>query len=200
MTRPLPLCQKQTCVPSEEVGASFELVLIYWRRVLRLDSISIQFGVLASAISFITRSLNFFARSTNRRFPSQRGAQFDSHVFSSSSRFCSTTVKNVSTQTSGTNSSNFDLASWIRSASALAIASVLGGVKSSLRRPKPTKSLSIKIPAALFAAVAQVLAYVYQLRAALSGQVAMPADLPELNVPEDLDPHHKPVSDREVFD
>ena len=58
----------------------------------------------------------------------------------------------------------------------------------------------IKIPAALFAAVAQVLAYVYQLRAALAGQIAMPADLPELNVPADLDPHNKPVSDMEVFD
>src|SRR4051812_2832948 len=35
--------------------------------------------------------------------------------------------------------------------------------------------LDREIPAALFGAVAQVLAYVYQLRAALSGQVAMPA-------------------------
>lgn len=47
-----------------------------------------------------------------------------------------------------------------------------------------------EIPAALFAAVAQVLAYVYQLRAALRGQVAMPGELPELNVPPELDPHH----------
>jgi flagellar biosynthesis protein FlhB len=45
-----------------------------------------------------------------------------------------------------------------------------------------------------------VLAYVYQLRAALAGQVAMPADLPELNVPADLDPHNKSVPDMEVFD
>ncbi|KNZ34392.1 MAG: type III secretion protein [Methylibium sp. NZG] len=49
-----------------------------------------------------------------------------------------------------------------------------------------------EIPAALFAAVAQVLAYVYQLRAALAGRSAMPGELPELNVPAELDPHHKP--------
>ena len=49
--------------------------------------------------------------------------------------------------------------------------------------------LDREIPAALFAAVAQVLAYVYQLRAALKGQVAMPDELPELNVPTELDPH-----------
>jgi flagellar biosynthesis protein FlhB len=57
-----------------------------------------------------------------------------------------------------------------------------------------------EIPAALFAAVAQVLAYVYQLRAALAGQVAMPAALPELNVPAELDPHHMPVPDGEDVD
>jgi flagellar biosynthetic protein FlhB len=51
-----------------------------------------------------------------------------------------------------------------------------------------------EIPAALFAAVAQVLAYVYQLRAALSGRAAMPGDLPELNVPAELDPHNKPMA------
>ncbi len=60
--------------------------------------------------------------------------------------------------------------------------------------------LDREIPAALFAAVAQVLAYVYQLRAALAGQVAMPNPLPELDVPEELDPHHKPVPGMEVFD
>ena len=49
--------------------------------------------------------------------------------------------------------------------------------------------LDREIPAALFAAVAQVLAYVYQLRAALAGQIAMPSGLPELNVPPELDPH-----------
>jgi len=60
--------------------------------------------------------------------------------------------------------------------------------------------LDREIPAALFAAVAQVLAYVYQLRAAFAGQVAMPNALPELNVPEELDPHHKPVPDTEIYD
>ena len=50
--------------------------------------------------------------------------------------------------------------------------------------------LDREIPAALFAAVAQVLAYVYQLRASLLGKAPPPADLPELNVPVELDPHH----------
>src|SRR5450755_1120679 len=45
-----------------------------------------------------------------------------------------------------------------------------------------------EIPAALFAAVAQVLAYVYQLRAAMRGQVSMPGMLPVLDVPAELDP------------
>ena len=49
--------------------------------------------------------------------------------------------------------------------------------------------LDREIPAALFAAVAQVLAYVYQLRAALAGQAAMPAALAALDVPPELDPH-----------
>jgi flagellar biosynthesis protein FlhB len=60
--------------------------------------------------------------------------------------------------------------------------------------------LDREIPAALFAAVAQVLAYVYQLRAALKGHVAMPAALPELNVPAELDPHNKPVPANEDFE
>jgi len=46
-----------------------------------------------------------------------------------------------------------------------------------------------EIPARLFSAVAQVLAYVYQLRAALAGRGAMPNDLPPIVVPADLDPH-----------
>ena len=48
-----------------------------------------------------------------------------------------------------------------------------------------------EIPAQLFAAVAQVLAYVYQLRAALVGRAPMPAAVPEVEVPAELDPHHK---------
>ena len=46
-----------------------------------------------------------------------------------------------------------------------------------------------EIPVALFAAVAQVLAYVYQLRSALAGKVPMPGVLPALDVPAELDPH-----------
>jgi flagellar biosynthesis protein FlhB len=57
-----------------------------------------------------------------------------------------------------------------------------------------------EIPAALFGAVAQVLAYVYQLRAALAGQVEMPSGLPELEVPAELDPHQKPVAGMEGVD
>jgi flagellar biosynthetic protein FlhB len=48
--------------------------------------------------------------------------------------------------------------------------------------------LDHEIPARLFSAVAQVLAYVYQLRAAMAGQGAMPKDLPTIVVPADLDP------------
>ena len=51
--------------------------------------------------------------------------------------------------------------------------------------------LDREVPAALFAAVAQVLAYVYQLRAALTGHSPMPGELPELSVPAELDPHNK---------
>lgn len=58
-----------------------------------------------------------------------------------------------------------------------------------------------EIPAALFGAVAQVLAYVYQLRAAMaSAKVAMPGPLPELTVPPELDPHNKPVAGLEDFE
>ncbi len=46
-----------------------------------------------------------------------------------------------------------------------------------------------EVPAALFAAVAQVLAYVYQLRAALAGQGSLPGALPTIDVPAALDPH-----------
>jgi flagellar biosynthetic protein FlhB len=47
-----------------------------------------------------------------------------------------------------------------------------------------------EIPGALYTAVAQVLAWVYQLKAALRGQGAMPAD-PLPQVPPELDPHFK---------
>ena len=49
------------------------------------------------------------------------------------------------------------------------------------------------IPAALYTAVAQVLAYVYRLRAALEGQGPMPVDMPQPEVPPELDPQSKSV-------
>ncbi len=60
--------------------------------------------------------------------------------------------------------------------------------------------LDQEIPQALFAAVAQVLAYVYRLRAAMAGRGAAPGELPELPVPPELDPHHTPVPDMEHFE
>lgn len=47
------------------------------------------------------------------------------------------------------------------------------------------------IPAQLYAAVAQVLAYVYRLKAALRGEGRMPEALAEPFVPPELDPHHQ---------
>jgi flagellar biosynthesis protein FlhB len=46
-----------------------------------------------------------------------------------------------------------------------------------------------EVPAALFAAVAQVLAYVYQLRAALAGKAPMPQAVPEPQLPPGFDPN-----------
>ena len=54
--------------------------------------------------------------------------------------------------------------------------------------------LDMEIPVALYSAVAQVLAYVFQLRQALSGQAPMPGNIPDLDVPRDLDPHNRPTS------
>ncbi|MGE0350728.1 flagellar biosynthesis protein FlhB [Hydrogenophaga sp.] len=48
-----------------------------------------------------------------------------------------------------------------------------------------------EIPSALYTAVAQVLAYVYQLKAAMKGQGVMPAEQPTPMVPPELDPHFK---------
>jgi flagellar biosynthetic protein FlhB len=48
-----------------------------------------------------------------------------------------------------------------------------------------------EIPSALYTAVAQVLAYVFQLKAALAGRGAMPAQVPVPDVPPELDPHWK---------
>jgi len=46
------------------------------------------------------------------------------------------------------------------------------------------------IPSALYTAVAQVLAYVYRLKAALRGEAPMPGEPPEPEVPAELDPQH----------
>ena len=46
------------------------------------------------------------------------------------------------------------------------------------------------IPAQLYTAVAQVLAYVYRLKAALRGEGRMPEAQPDPFVPPELDPHH----------
>jgi flagellar biosynthetic protein FlhB len=53
--------------------------------------------------------------------------------------------------------------------------------------------LDKEIPVSLFSAVAQVLAYVYQLKAAMAGRGPKP-DLPNPPVPPELDPHNKPGS------
>jgi flagellar biosynthetic protein FlhB len=50
--------------------------------------------------------------------------------------------------------------------------------------------LDREIPYALYSAVAQVLAHVFQLRAALAGRAPWPADLPVIPVPPELDPHN----------
>jgi len=51
--------------------------------------------------------------------------------------------------------------------------------------------LDAEIPALLFGAVAQVLAYVFQLRAALAAR-RQPPEAPTPQVPPELDPHNKP--------
>jgi flagellar biosynthetic protein FlhB len=48
--------------------------------------------------------------------------------------------------------------------------------------------LNQDIPSALYTAVAQVLAYVYKLRAAMRGTGPMPTDVPQPFVPPELDP------------
>lgn len=58
--------------------------------------------------------------------------------------------------------------------------------------------LDREIPLALYSAVAQVLAWVYQLRDAMRGRAPMPGRLPDLPVPPELDPHNaKPLDDHE---
>jgi flagellar biosynthetic protein FlhB len=50
------------------------------------------------------------------------------------------------------------------------------------------------IPSALYTAVAQVLAYVYRLRAAMRGEGSMPQDVPQPFVPPELDPLSKTLN------
>ena len=47
------------------------------------------------------------------------------------------------------------------------------------------------IPSSLFTAVAQVLAYVYRMKAALRGEGPMPQGVPDPYVAPELDPHRK---------
>ncbi len=54
--------------------------------------------------------------------------------------------------------------------------------------------LDAEIPAALYAAVAQVLAYVFQLRRHVPGRGPMPTEPDDLEVPPDLDPGPAPAS------
>ena len=49
------------------------------------------------------------------------------------------------------------------------------------------------IPAALYTAVAQVLAYVYRMRAAMRGEEPFPAPCPVPEIPPELDPLHANV-------
>ena len=54
--------------------------------------------------------------------------------------------------------------------------------------------LDREIPASLFTAVAQVLAYIYKLKAALRGDGPMPDELQQPFVPPELDPLSKVIS------
>ena len=53
--------------------------------------------------------------------------------------------------------------------------------------------LNQDIPSALFLAVAQVLAYIYRLKAAMRGQGPMPLDVPQPFIPPELDPLSKTI-------
>jgi len=57
--------------------------------------------------------------------------------------------------------------------------------------------LDQSIPSTLYAAVAQVLAYVYRLKAALRGEAPMPQGVPDPFVPPELDPLNKKPLDGE---
>jgi flagellar biosynthesis protein FlhB len=57
-----------------------------------------------------------------------------------------------------------------------------------------------EVPMALYSAVAQVLAYVYQLKAAMTGKAPMPKQMPDLPVPAELDPLNKPKPHTDALD
>ena len=48
--------------------------------------------------------------------------------------------------------------------------------------------IDMEVPVALYSAVAQVMAYVFQLRHAMAGRSPLPGNLPDLDVPPELDP------------
>jgi flagellar biosynthetic protein FlhB len=56
-----------------------------------------------------------------------------------------------------------------------------------------TTEIDMEVPSALYSAVAQVLAYVFQLRQAMSGRSPLPGNLPDLDVPAELDPQQSPT-------
>jgi len=58
--------------------------------------------------------------------------------------------------------------------------------------------LDQEVPMALYSAVAQVLAYVYQLKAALSGQAPLPGNMPDLDVPREMDPQYADAARQRV--
>jgi flagellar biosynthetic protein FlhB len=54
-----------------------------------------------------------------------------------------------------------------------------------------TTELDREVPAALYQAVAQVLAYVFRLKEVMAGRMRSAGELPgDLGVPPELDPHH----------
>jgi flagellar biosynthetic protein FlhB len=53
--------------------------------------------------------------------------------------------------------------------------------------------LDAEIPSSLFTAVAQILAYVYRLRASNRGEGPAPGDVPTPHVPPELDPLTSPL-------
>lgn len=53
--------------------------------------------------------------------------------------------------------------------------------------------IDMEVPVALYSAVAQVMAYVFQLRHAMAGRSPLPGNLPDLDVPPELDPQRSAI-------